>query len=116
MIKAEITGYQSPVPWTNAALYVRYVQGGVPPPRPMITFPAANVIVERADLKVDWTMSAGDLGAKGTVRRCGAMHAFTAPWHDVYLWNCTAHVAAQCQSVTGVAVPARWDALRQNQY
>ncbi|WIA14703.1 hypothetical protein OEZ85_003197 [Tetradesmus obliquus] len=36
------------------------------PPRPVITFPTANAVLKRADLKLDWTMSAGSLGTEGT--------------------------------------------------
>lgn len=74
LMKAELSGYGDLLPWTGAAPYVRYVQNQFTAPRPVITFPAVNTAVKRADLKLDWTMSVSDLGSTGTVRPCSAMH------------------------------------------
>lgn len=65
-----VDGYESAVTWTDAVKYVKFVQNPGAPPRPVITFPAANAVVKKSDLKLDWTMSAGNLGASGTVRCC----------------------------------------------
>jgi hypothetical protein len=50
-------GYKAAVKWTDAVKYVKFVQNPQAPPRPVITFPAANTGVSRAELKLDWTMS-----------------------------------------------------------
>ncbi|WIA14678.1 hypothetical protein OEZ85_003177 [Tetradesmus obliquus] len=55
-------GYTNATTWTDAVKHVKYVQNPSGPPRPVITFPAADDFVHIDYLKLDWTMSAGSLG------------------------------------------------------
>ncbi|WIA34890.1 hypothetical protein OEZ86_013177 [Tetradesmus obliquus] len=41
-----VDGYESAVTWTDAVKYVKFVQNPGAPPRPVITFPAANAVVK----------------------------------------------------------------------
>lgn len=66
LIRPELNGYQNPATWNDTSLYLKFVQNPGAPPRPVITFPTANAVLKRADLKLDWTMSAGSLGTEGT--------------------------------------------------
>lgn len=65
-----VDGYDVPVTWANAVDHVRFVQNPGTQSRPVITFPAANAVVKKADLKLNWTMASGSLGPGGTVRCC----------------------------------------------
>lgn len=64
-------GYEAPVTWAYAPKYVKFLHNPGAPPRPVITYPAMGSIVKRADLRLDWTMSAGNLGPSSTVRCFG---------------------------------------------